>query len=213
MTKQADLIIIGASGFAKEVKWVADRAGRQVTGFIDDNETLIGSHIQGLPVLGRLVDVDQFTDNTEFIIAIANPRIRKAVAEKLRGRVEFATLIDPAAQVGEDVSIAPGSVICAGAICTVAVSIGEHSIINKHCSVGHDVVMGDYVTLAPMVVVSGNVSIGCGVEVGASAAIRQGLNLGVGSMLGMGGILVKDLDANTLSFGNPARRVRELAAF
>ena len=58
--------------------------------------------------------------------------------------------------------------------------------------------------------ISGNVKVGLGVEIGTSAAIRQGISLANGCGIGMGSIVVKDVPANTLVVGNPAKPLREL---
>ena len=80
-------------------------------------------------------------------------------------------------------------------------------------AVGHDDVIRDYVTVAPMVALSGNVTLEQGVEVGTGAAIRQGINMAEGSMLGMGGILTKETEANTIYVGSPAKPLKQLPEF
>jgi acetyltransferase-like isoleucine patch superfamily enzyme len=64
-----------------------------------------------------------------------------------------------------------------------------------------------------MVACSGSVVVGSGAEIGTGAVIRQGLTLGEGAMLGMGSVLTKNVPANALWVGNPARGLRELQAW
>ena len=98
--------------------------------------------------------------------------------------IEFATLIDPSAIVDKDVSVGKGSIICAGVICTVSVSIGEHTIINLNSTIGHEVTIENYVTVAPNVSISGNVCLKDFVEVGTGATLRERLEVGVGAVVG-----------------------------
>jgi acetyltransferase-like isoleucine patch superfamily enzyme len=77
-------------------------------------------------------------------------------------------------------------------------------------ALGHDCALGDYTSIAPLASISGNVTAGQGVDIGTSAAIRQGLSLANGCGVGMGSVVIKDVPANTLVVGNPARPLREL---
>lgn len=214
MTPQKrDLIIVGFSGFGKEVFWLAERLGVNVRGFLDDNPETSGKNFGSARVLGGAMQWQDHED-CDFIIAIGNPRIRKKVFEKMSsiGSPSFATLIDPAAVVmPEHFSIGPGSVICAGSICTVEVSIGAHVIINLNCTIGHETCIDDFATIAPMVAISGNVRIGECAEVGTGASIRQGLNVNAGAMIGMGSVLTKNVAENTVVFGSPAKPIKTIS--
>ena len=206
------LIIIGFSGFAKEVYWLASRIGIDVHGFLDDNSLVHGAFFDHCMVLGSISDWKLYEDCV-FVIAIGNPRVRKKVLKKMLidGTPEFVRLIDPQAILDSDfVNVGPGSIICAGTVCTVNISIGAHVIVNLNCTIGHDVVIDDYATIAPMVAISGNVHVGERVEVGTGASIRQGLILESGSMLGMGSVLTKSIKENIIFFGNPAKAFKTL---
>lgn len=214
MNSSKKLIIIGFSGFAKEVYWLASRLGVTVAGFLDDNDSVLGASFGTAKVLGKIEDWERYGD-CQFIIAIGNPRVRQKIFKKMTGKgcPEFATLIDPAAIASAgDVSVGPGSIICAGTVCTVDIKIGAHVIVNLNGTIGHDVVLDDFVTIAPMVAISGNVHIQSLVEVGTGACIRQGLVLETGSMLGMGSVLTKNVKQNTVFFGNPAKAFKVIPA-
>lgn len=210
------LVIIGASGLGKEVAWLARRLGRRVQGFLDDDPTLQDRSFYGSPVLGNLSAWPQFIDDAEFIIAIAAPRVKKKILDKMQGekRPTFAILIDPAASVEADFTeIGFGTIICAGSVITADVKIGSHCLVNKLCSIGHDVVLEDYATLAPKVMLGGHVHLEPGVEIGAAAAVRQEVRLSAGSMIGMGSVVLKDVQPNTVMIGSPASPLKALDAF
>lgn len=209
------LVIVGASGWGKEVAWLARRAGFIIKGFLDDNATLSDGTFFKLPVLGRVDDWSELS-GCQFVVAIASPRIRKRIVDQMynSGTPQFAKLIDPAANLElESASIGAGSVVCAGSIITADVGLGEHTFVNKLCSIGHDVHLGDYVTIAPQVMLGGNVFVHSGAEIGASSAIRQGVQIHQGAMVGMGSLVLADVEPNLVVVGSPVKVMKKLEEF
>lgn len=205
-----DLVIVGFSGFGKEVFWLASRMGINVRGFLDDNPATVGQVFCSIPVLGGIESWMEYSD-CDFVIAIGNPRIRKKIHDKMcsQGKPSFATLIDPKALIMDQyTSVGRGSIVCAGTIGTVEISIGAHVIVNLNCTIGHETVIDDFATIAPMVAISGNVKVGQGTELGTGVSIRQGLSVGDGAMVGMGSVVTKDVAKSALVYGNPAKLIK-----
>lgn len=200
------IIVVGAGGFGKEVAWMAKRCKREVIGFLDSTPEKQNTKVIGLDVLGSIENAQQFLD-CEFVIAIGNPRARKKIIDNFfkDERFSFATLIDPSSIVGENVSVAAGSIICAGVILTVDILIGRHTIVNINSTIGHNVVIKDYVTIAPNASISGDVILSDLVEIGTNATLREKLNVYEGAMIGMGAVLTKDVEKNHVMVGNPAK--------
>lgn len=207
------LIIVGAGGFAREVLWLARRAKRDVAGFLVDDDTLQGQLINDVPVIGKSMDWPNHPD-TSLVVAIGAPRARMSVVTRMKalGEPDFSTLIDPAAVIGDRVTIMPGSMICAGVICTTDILIGEHAILNLNSTVGHDAVFRGFVTVAPNASISGNVMLGTCTEVGTGAALREKVVVGDGALVGMGSVVTRDVEPNSVMVGNPARQIRTLVA-
>ncbi len=207
------IIIVGYGGFGREVYWLAKDCGREVRGFLDDVAT--PGDYSRYRVLGDLRTAVDHRD-ADFVVAIGNPRVRKAVVNKLGAApdIQFASLIHPSVLMDfSSVTIGEGSLICAGCVGTVDFSIGKHVIINLKCTIAHDDVIEDFVTVAPLVAISGNVTLKAGVEVGTGASIRQGVLMEEGSMLGMGSTLTSNTDTNTIFLGSPAKAFKPLPEF
>lgn len=206
------LIVVGGGGFAKEVVWLAKDCGFDVIGLLDDNESMHGKEVFGVPVVGNVVDWNSYI-NCQFVVAIGSPRTRKLVVDNMRssGAPKFATLIHPTVIKSQSVVFSEGCIVCAGMIFTVDITIGEHCIFNLNGTVGHDCKIGSFVTVAPMAAISGNVNLHDFVEVGTGATLRQGVTLNRGSMLGMGAVLTKDIPDFVIYAGNPAKPLKELA--
>lgn len=206
-----DLVIIGASGFAMEVLWLAERCGRNVLGFLDDTQEKQNGIVLGYPILGEILSWPLY-ENCEFIIAIGSPRARKSVVSKMKtlGDPRYATLLDPSSIIGKQIKIKEGCIVCAGVICTTNIEVGQHSILNLSATIGHETVFGDFCTVAPGASISGNVKVGELVEIGTGAKIREKINIGSGSVVGMGSVLTKDVPENKVVVGNPARVIKTI---
>ena len=52
--------------------------------------------------------------------------------------------------------------------------------------------------------------IGKGAKIGANATILPGVKIGANALVGAGSVVVKDVPANSVVVGNPARVIKEL---
>jgi sugar O-acyltransferase (sialic acid O-acetyltransferase NeuD family) len=213
--RRRDLVVIGAGGLGREVMWLAQDSGSwNVIGVLDDADTVQSTTVEGAPVLGRIGDWPRF-GNAEFVVAIGAPRTRRDIVARMDalGGPRYATMVHPSVRMSQTVTIGAGSVIAAGCLLTVKIEIGRHCILDRSANVGHDGKLGDFCTISPLVPIGGNVVLGPGTWVGAGASVRQGVRMAAGSMAGMGAVVVKDVAANQLVIGSPARPLKELPAW
>ncbi|MFK8016109.1 MAG: acetyltransferase [Gammaproteobacteria bacterium] len=210
-----DLVVVGGGGHAREVFWLASQSNQsfRLLGFLDDarvDEPTVNG-VKHLGAVERCIDYA----HASFVVAVGAPRVRRDLVQRLQscGIERFATLIHPSATIGSGVSIGAGSQICAGVRITTDVHIGDHVIVNQNCTIAHDCHIANLVTLAPMVALSGNVHMEDGAEMGTGAVVHQGVTARRGAAAGMGTVVLKDIDADELVIGNPARRLRTQATF
>ena len=210
-----DLIIIGASGFGREVAWLVERINAKeptwnLLGFIDDNDDIQGQKINGYTVLGKSESVGKYTD-VYFVCAVGASRTREKIINRVKEinpDIKFGTVIDPSVEMSDLVTIGEGTIICAHTIITVNIEIGSHVIINLDCTVGHDAVLQDFVTLYPSVNVSGITNIGYCSELGTGMQIIQGKTVGKYSIVGAGAVVVKDIPDKCTAVGSPAKPIK-----
>ena len=215
MSALRDLYIIGAGGFGREVAWLVERINEvgptwNLKGFIDDNTAIHGSVQDDYSVVGGCDYLMNITQEVWVICAVGSAKIRQKIIEKLKNyaNVKFATLIDPSVMRSERVDIGEGSIICAGTIITVDISIGNHVIINLDCTIGHDDIIHDFVTIYPSVNVSGNVIIGECAELGTGMQIIHGKSIGRESILGAGAVVIRDIPEKCTAVGSPAKPIK-----
>lgn len=210
-----DLIIVGASGFGREVAWVVERINAKLPtwnliGFIDDAEDIQGKDINGYKVLGKTADVGKYKA-AYFVVAVGASKVREKIVGNLKSanpNIKFGTIIDPTVEISDLVTIGEGTIICAHSIITVNISIGSHTIINLDCTVGHDAVLQDFVTLYPSVNISGLTDIGHAAELGTGVQIIQGKTVGDYGIVGAGAVIVKDIPERCTAVGSPAKPIK-----
>ena len=86
--------------------------------------------------------------------------------------------------------------------------IGKSCIINNHVNIEHDVEINDFAQLAPNSVVLGNSRIGKHTYIGAGAIIKNGIEIGNKVVVGMGAVVIRDVQDNSVVVGNPARVIK-----
>lgn len=210
-----NLIVFGAGGFGREVAWAVERINKvtptwNLLGFIDGDELIQNTTINGYPVLGKDDDVRKYPD-AYYVIAVGASKTREKIVNNMKAinpDFKFGTIIDPSVEISDLVTIGEGTIICAHTIITVNISIGNHVIINLDCTVGHDAILNDFATLYPSVNVSGITNIGHAVELGTGMQIIQGKSIGDYSILGAGAIVVKDIPEKCTAVGNPAKPIK-----
>lgn len=208
------IAIIGAGGFGREVKMLIDQINSvgnkyQFIGYYDDGKEK-GTLINGFPVLGKVADLNNVSEEIAVALALGNPAYKKNVVALINNsKITYETLIHPSVLIGNDaVSIGKGTVICAGNIITCNIMIKDYVTINLACTIGHDTVLESYVSLMPAVNVSGEVVVEQAVYVGTGAKIINQVSVGKNTTIGAGAVVSKSLPENCTAVGIPAKPIK-----
>lgn len=208
------VILIGASGHAKVIIDIIERAGQyHICGLIDRAKA-IGDELMGYPIIGQEEEFPELLQRHQAryaLVAIGDNWTRAQVVQRLRQRVpglHFATAIHPAALIGRNVTIGEGTVAMGGVVINSDARIGSFGIINTNSSVGHDCLIGDYVSLLPGTTVGGGVRIGDHTAVCLGSRIIHQVTIGSYTVIGAGSTVLKDIPDHVLAFGSPARVIR-----
>ena len=209
------LAIVGAGGFAREVRWLIEEINRlerrfDFRGFVVSDTAKLGANDSKDLVLG---DLDWIEENTGEIDALAlgfgNPKARDAVGSELQQRfpnLAWPVLLHPSVVYdSRSCEFAPGVLVCAGVIATVGVRLRRFAMINLSCTLGHESIVGRGSVLNPTVNVSGGVEIGDRVLVGTGAQILQYVTIGDEATVGAGAVVTKAVGAGATVVGVPAK--------
>jgi len=202
------VVLVAAGGLAREVLSSLRATGdREPMGFLDDNVSLHGQSIDGLPVLGPPEWAGTLA--ADVILCAGRGAARRALAERLAragmGARHYATHVAAGVSVGSGCQIGAGSVLLAGSVLTADVSLGHHVVLMPQVVLTHDDVVGDFATFAAGVCLGGGVRVGRGAYLGMRSSVREGLRVGDDAVLGMGAVAVRSLPAGAVWAGVPAR--------
>lgn len=207
------LVILGAGGHGHAVAEALlgsnqSEAGPLPIAFLDDNESLQGSTIMGIPVLGPVSKLDDL-DVDGAAIAIGDNLHRQSAFEAARSiKLPIVSVVHPRAYVALDAKVGDGSVICAGAVVGAGAIVGDDVIINTSAVVDHNSSVGPHSHIASGAILGGDVRVGDCVLVGLSASVRPGVSIAGGVTIGVGAAVVADIAERGVYVGVPARLAR-----
>ncbi|WP_025159070.1 NeuD/PglB/VioB family sugar acetyltransferase [Leifsonia aquatica] len=204
-----DLLLLGASGLAREAA-AAAQAGHRIIGVLDDDPALRGTRVAGVEVLGGMAHAAEY--DADLLVCVGSGAGRRSVVARLdalgvdAGR--YATLVDDSVRIPDDCTVGAGSILLAGVVLTAAVTIGRHVVVMPNSTLTHDVRLDDFATLTSGVSLAGSVHVGEAAYLGMNAAVRQGLTVGAGAVIGMGAAVLADVPDGETWVGVPARSLR-----
>lgn len=208
------IAVIGASGHAAVVIDAIQRQGSyEIAGLIDGFAPPQAS-VLGHAILGGDGDLPNLIERLNLVgvaVGIGDNALRRRIVERLAAAVpelRFVSVVHPSAVIGSDVEIGDGTLVAAGAIIGPRSRIGRHCIVNTGASLDHDCELADYASVAPGVVAGGNCSIGNGSAVSIGAVLKHGISVGADTVIGAGALVLRNIEANVVAYGTPARVVR-----
>jgi len=211
------LLLIGAGGHCKVILDLLFGSEKyDVSGIIDLKERVSGN-IFGVPVIGTDSDLPKFFKKGIKHCFISVGSVGDSdLRAKLYGLAReaefiFPNLIHPSALVSSKSMMGHGNYVAPGAILNAGARIGNNCIINTGVIVEHDCKVGDFVHLSPGSILSGNVIVGDRSHLGAGSVVIQGLEIGANVIIGAGSVVAKNIQKNTIAYGNPCKERKKNA--
>lgn len=205
--KRRRLLVLGASGHGKIVGACASAMDRWSEILFFDDRWPERKELASWSVAGSTGSLLNLAGNRDDVfVAIGNAQVRIPLLLQLRNNgLSLATLIHPGSIVDSNAVLGAGTIVVAGAIINIDVSVGLGGIINTGSTVDHDCVLGEGVHVCPGANLAGNVSVGDRSWIGIGSAVKQGVKIGRNVTVGAGAVVVNDLSDDRTYAGVPAR--------
>lgn len=208
-----NVVILGGKGggtLAAQTVLAMCRTDRAhcLVGYLNDRLE-IGTVLHGGVVIGSFDDWAGLDRDVVFVAPIHKVGSIQANAKRIADlgipSPRWVTLIDPSANVAEEVTIGGGSVAAAGSQVGPDTSIGAHCFLRAGAIVSHDVTVADHVYLGQSSVVGGYSRVETGAHIAPGAIIRDGICIGRFAVVGMGAVVTKSVPPYSIVTGVPAR--------
>ncbi|WKK78569.2 acetyltransferase [Marivirga salinae] len=203
--------IIGSSGFAKEVYFLAENTldkEIQFSGFIDfrpkEKEIVVRGRKE------RVIDENYFlsnikpNENISLFMGIGDPKLINKLSITFKA-YKFPNLINKKFVMDHSISMGSGNIITFGCVFTVDITIGSFNIFNLNSTIGHDTEIGSSNVFNPGTNISGGVIIGDTNLLGTNSTVLQYKNIGNNNTVGASCLINKDFDSGNLIVGIPGK--------
>lgn len=206
------VIIFGAKTLGRSALDIFNRNNVIVYGFLDDDDTLHGTEINEISVLGSTQD-EGFTKligkKCEAFVAVEDSTERKYLVEMLKDRRHQMPVnaIHDRALVSDMAAIGHGNLIAANAVVGANATVGNHCLLHTGAIVEAGADLADFVQLGAGAVVSAGVKLGKNAFVGAGATIVSGVTIGKNASIGAGSVVIENVPDGARVFGNPAKKL------
>jgi len=192
------LALIGSKDFAQQIRHFAAYAGDfETIGYFDDFEEP-GTIIEGLPVLGHYKDIESEYKNNKFdVIFLAagynNFQFRESAFMQLKGKVPFATIVDPTAEICRGVHLGEGVYVGRNTIVDDCAIVEDNVFIHRNCLIGHDSIVHSHSYISGLDHMAGFCEIGERTFIGLSVCIADHVHITDDVWIGIGCIVAKNI--------------------
>lgn len=207
------ILLVGGGGHCKSVldTLLMDESYSEI-GIIDIKEN-IGKKILDVSIIGSDDDLENlasegFGEGFITLGSVGVPSLRRKLFKQMKKcGFQMVNIIDVSANVSKYVKLAEGIFVGKNAVINAGAEIRVGAIINTGAIVDHDCIVGSFAHIAPGAVLGGEVIIGENTHIGSNSVVKQQLQIGSDTIIGMGSVVTKDVESNSLAYGNPCMKV------
>ena len=209
-----EIYVLGIGGSTPVFIDIAEACGYKIAGLYHYNNDKTGRYDHDYPILGSFEDLYQSDiKGKRFLLSQGDMKIRENVTNKIKQLEGIVpTLIHPTAIISKYAKVSEeGVVIGANCIVQADAEIKVGAVLQDMALVCHQTTIGNYCFVGPKALVGAHIVVEDFAFIGQDALLVSGKvgTMGANSLLGAGAVLTKELPANVVAVGNPARVIKE----
>jgi sugar O-acyltransferase (sialic acid O-acetyltransferase NeuD family) len=209
-----DIILLGCGEHAQMVIDNVEQGNQfRIVGLTTNDDGELTKTIYNYKVICKDEDIPRYLDKNPnvkgYFLGIGNMKVREKVSSWLDETVNIkaVNIIHPNAILSNHCEIGYGNIFEAYTKIANNAKVGNHCILNSFTAINHDQVIGNNVLLAGSVSLAGK-SIGDNTIIADGASIGFKTKIGKNCIIGDGAVVTKDIEDNSIAYGNPARIVK-----
>ncbi|RXT14001.1 DapH/DapD/GlmU-related protein [Ammoniphilus sp. CFH 90114] len=164
-------------------------------------------YLRGYPLVGGYDLIPKLAKNEQNYFVHNQPLHSKATKILRSAGCQIATLIHPSINLSMT-EIGEGCILPEGCMVGQYTRLGNFVVIRSRGYIAHDVMVEDNVFIGPNATIGGNSVIESGSFIGMGAIIMN-TKVGKNSVVGAGSVVIKEVEAQTVVVGVPAKPIRK----
>ena len=211
MEKQP-IILVGGGGHCKYTIDVIEAEGKYYIKGITDLKEKVGESILGHPIIGCNDDLKELVKTcSNFVITVGqikSANLRKKLFDLIKQvGGKFPVIVSPNAHASKHSEIGEGTVVFHNVVINANAKIGINCILNTKCVIEHDAKVGNNCHVSTGAIINGDSVLGSDSFLGSMSCISSQVKVGNNCVIGAGSLIVKNLEDNTIAYGNPLKHI------
>jgi acetyltransferase-like isoleucine patch superfamily enzyme len=196
------ILLIGGRNAAKQViDILRDYEHREAVAILDDDSSLWGKDIWGVPIIGatdRLVTLYEKKTFDKVVISVSTSVETRSNFRKIcrENNIALANVIDKTCKISNGVEMGYGNVICAFCHFGVETRIGDNNFISAYNSYDHHNVLKSDISTGPGCMASARVTLGDRVRMGTGIFVQPGIDIGDNVLIASGSVIIESVPDN-----------------
>ena len=209
-----EIYILGVGRNTEVYIDLVEACGFKPAGLYHYNDERIGESIHGVKILDTNENLfgTNSLEGKYFAISVGDIKIRNDINSKIRQLGgQIPKLIHPNANVSKYSIVEEGVVINANSIVQAGAIVKKDTVITYNVTIAHTSVIGECCQITAGSIIGAYVSVHNFVFIGMGSIILSSKvkYIGKNAIIGAGSVVTKNVEANTVVAGNPAKVLKK----